>query len=436
MAITLCGNLSRPVSFKLILGPLLFLIFIKYLPANLLSSSKIFADDTSLFSLVVDQVQSANTLNSDLLRISEWAYQWKMSFNPDPSKQAVEVCFSKKLSTANQPVLKFNGIDIITCESHKHLGLILDKKLIFDRHLDEKILKANKGIGLINRLRRFLPRESLVTIYKTFVRPHLDYGDIIYDRPGNFTFIDKLESVQYNACLAITGCFRGTSREKLYSELGLESLADRRFSRRLIFFYKICNGLAPTYLSRYLPPQNIALRNLRHRPEIFPVHGRTDWFLNTFFPFCMSQWNVLDGHIRNLPSISRFKSAILKFLRPVPNSIYKLDNDPGVVLLNRLRVGFSHLQEHKFRHGFRDTTDPFCSCRTNSVETTEHFLLHCSNFSNDRIVLFNSLHNHGISVIPLQPSFLTRFFLYGDISLSDEINREVLSAVIQFLRNT
>lgn len=275
-----------------------------------------------------------------------------------------------------------------------------------------------------------------MTIYKTFVRPHLDYGDIIYDRPGNFTFIQRVESVQYNACLAITGCFRGTSRDKLYSELGLESLADRRFIRKLIYFYKICNGLAPTYLSSYLPPQNIVLPNLRQRPVIFPVHGRTDGFLNTFFPFCMSQWNIIDSHIRNLPSISTFKSALLKFLKPEPNSIYKLGNHRGVVLLTRLRVGFSHLQEHKFRHGFRDTTDPFCSCRTNSVETTEHFLLHCSNFTNDRIALFNSLQNLGISIFPLHPTFLCRFLIYGDVNFPDATNRQFLTAVIHFLCNT
>ena len=124
------------------------------------------------------------------------ANQWEMSFNPDPSKQAIEVCFSKKLALADLFVVNFNGTDIQVSESHKHLGLILDRKLSFDRHLDEKILKVNKGIALINRVRRFLPRETLLTVYKTFVRPHLDYGDIIYDCPGNAVFTQKLKSVQ------------------------------------------------------------------------------------------------------------------------------------------------------------------------------------------------------------------------------------------------
>ena len=69
-----------------------------------------------------------------------------------------------------------------------------------------------------------LSRRSLVTIYKSFIRPHLDYGDIIFDQAFNKSFHDNLESIQYNASLAITGARRGTSKEKLYQELGFESL--------------------------------------------------------------------------------------------------------------------------------------------------------------------------------------------------------------------
>ena len=162
-----------------ILGPLLFLIFINDLPVNLQSTVKIFADDTSLFSFVLDPLRSANILNDDLRRISEWANQWKMSFNPDPTKQAIEIYFSKKINQVNIPDIYFNNSAIISSDSHKHLGLTLDPKLTFDHHIREKTLKANKGIGIITRLRAYLPRTSLLTIYKAFVRPHLDYGDII-----------------------------------------------------------------------------------------------------------------------------------------------------------------------------------------------------------------------------------------------------------------
>ena len=119
-----------------------------------------------------------------------------MSFNLDPSKQTVEVHFSCKINPVDTPPVYFHNLAMASCETHKHLGLLLDKRLIFDCHVEEMILRANKGIGFTTRLRRYLPRNSLLTIYKTFIRPHLGYGDKVYDYPGNASFVQKLESVQ------------------------------------------------------------------------------------------------------------------------------------------------------------------------------------------------------------------------------------------------
>ena len=88
-----------------------------------------------------------------------------------------------------------------------------------------KISKAEKGISVIKKLYNILQRNALLTIYKSFVRPHLDYGDIVYDQPTNQSFSNKIEAVQYNAALAITNAIKGTSRTKLYKELGIESLS-------------------------------------------------------------------------------------------------------------------------------------------------------------------------------------------------------------------
>jgi len=422
-----------------VLGPLFFLIYINDLPEGIVSMIKIFADDSSLFSLILNQIRCSIELNSDMQKVSEWAHQWKMSFNPDPSKQAVEVYFTRRRNPPDPPEINFNNAAIAIQDHQKHLGLILDPELAFDRHVDEKINKANRGIGLIRRLREFLPRDSLVTIYKAHVRPHLDYGDVVYDRPGNSTFSEKIESVQYGACLAITGCFRGTSREKIYLELGLESLADRRLSRRLIFFYKIINNFAPAYLSNVLPPQRgeeERRAGRRIKPPFEAPFCRTERYRASFFPFCINEWNNLDEHIRNLPSISLFKQAILKFLRPSSNSVFRVTDNNGVVFLNRLRVGFSHLREHKFRHNFADTVDPFCNCRNNSIETTQHFLIHCSDYSNDRLVMFDNLLRLDITLLPLNPRTLCRTLLYGDPNFSFAQNQNILTITIKFICDT
>ena len=236
-----------------ILGALLFLIYINYSADGLSSSTKLFADDTSLFSVIHDSVITTLELNSDLSRIKHWAFQWKMSFNPDPNKQAEEVIFSRKLKKFCHPSLRFNNNNVSQVSSQKHLGLTLDNRLTFDEHLTNVSNKISKTIGLLRKLQNILPRPALLTIYKCFIRPHLDYGDIIYDQAYNLSFHQKLESIQYNAALALTGAIRGSSREKLYQELGLESLQLRRWYSKLCCFYKIYNKQAPDYLTELIP---------------------------------------------------------------------------------------------------------------------------------------------------------------------------------------
>ena len=138
-------------------------------------------------------ISASARFNEDLHLISKWAYSCKMSFNYEPSTQATKMVFSKKRSNIQLPALTFNNNILTPFDSHKHLGLILDRKLNFKNHLSEKISKANKGVGVIKRLYKCLPRASLVNIYKGFVRPHLDYGDIIYDNPSNTTFYQMIK---------------------------------------------------------------------------------------------------------------------------------------------------------------------------------------------------------------------------------------------------
>jgi len=132
-------------------GPLLFLIYINDLPNELKSTAKLFADDTSLFTVVKDINESANILNDDLLSISKWAYNWKMLFNPDPTKPALEVLFSRKKKSQVHPPLSLNNIPVERTSFQKHLGVLLDEKLDFKKHIDSAISKVNKGISEIKK---------------------------------------------------------------------------------------------------------------------------------------------------------------------------------------------------------------------------------------------------------------------------------------------
>ena len=126
-------------------------------------------------------------------------------------------------------------------------------KLNFKLHIKEKISKAMKGIGIIKKLSNILPRKSLITIYKSFVRPHLDHGDLIYDQPNNKSFCQQIESGQYNASLAITDAIKRTTRLKLYNQIGLESFKFRQWFKKLCTFYKIKSTGLPSYLFDLIP---------------------------------------------------------------------------------------------------------------------------------------------------------------------------------------
>ena len=144
---------------------------------------------------------SAIDLNEDLEKIGSWAFKWKIDFNPDLIKQAQEIIFSRKKTASLHPVIYFDNKPFKSSQIHKHLGMILDSNLSYEHHIKSVLNKVNKTIGLLLKFQLILPRHSLITIYKIFIRSHLDYGDVIYDRTFNESFHQRLKSIQYNAAI-------------------------------------------------------------------------------------------------------------------------------------------------------------------------------------------------------------------------------------------
>ena len=186
--------------------------------------------------------------------------------------------------------------------------MFLDSKLNLSGHFNEKIEKAIKGINVIRKMNLSLPRSSLLPMYKSFVRPHLDYGDVIYDQPNSSSLSDKIKSVQHNAVLSITGAIRGTSKEKLYQELGLESLRNRRWLRRMSYLYEIILTKLPPYLYDLIPPLQ---RSHRYPGSFKTLRCRTELFRNSLLPFTINEWNKLDPDIKNSDSYEIFRKVII-----------------------------------------------------------------------------------------------------------------------------
>ena len=279
-----------------------------------------------------------------------------MSFYPDPSKQAQEVMVSRKTKKEYHPSLAFKNNNVSETNSQKHLGSVLDHCLSFEGYLKMILNKVNKTIELQN----ILPRSALLTIYKTCIRPHFHYDDIIYDQASKVSFHQKLELLQYNACLVITGAIRGTSKEKLYKELGLESLQLCHWCRKLSCFYKLFNSEHPHYLFKLISSgsSGYVTRNM-HNISFFKT--RHTFLKNSFFLSTIIEWNKLDQNMRNSSSFNIFRKSILKFVRSSANSFFNSHNPKGIKCITRLWLGLSHLWEHKFKYSCQDYLNLFCN---------------------------------------------------------------------------
>ena len=245
------------------------------------------------------------------------------------------------------------------------------------------------------------------------------------------SFHQKLVSIQYNTCLAITGTIRGTSKEKLYQEIGLESLQLRRRYRKLGIFYKIFKSKNPQYLFKLIPEKtsSYVARNAENIPLFNIKHN---FYKNYFFPSSIIEWDNLDLKLRNSENFGNFKNNILKFIRPKPNSFFNCCNLKGIRLITRLRLELSHLREHKFKYNFQNCLNPLCSCGS-SIESTSHFLLHCPIFHDRSQNLLITLNNIDSKVLESNDSYLTETLLFGSTSFDSEKNTLVLNAAIDYI---
>ena len=285
--------------------------------------------------------------------------------------------------------LTFNGIEVKSEVEHKHLGLILDKKLNFSSHIGAQIKKSNKGIGAIKFMSKYAPRSFLEQVFKTNVRPHLEYCDIIFHQPppdGHLAttklsvLMDKIESVQIQAAYAVSGSWKGTSAKKVFGELGWESLSQRRWYRRMSLFFKIVNKISPKYLTdciTFPDPPWISVYG-RETPNVnpntlTPFSPRTCKFQSSFFPSCVFSWNRhLTYSQRNAPNIDLFKTKLISSFKPIKSENYGIADRAGIRFLTQLRVGLNPFRKYKYDHNFADTNDEFCTCG-NGVEDLLHY---------------------------------------------------------------
>ena len=185
--------------------------------------------------------------------------------------------------------------------------------------------------------------------------------------------------------------------------------------KKVCYLYKVKSSKRPSYLCDMLPPLQ---RSQRNQDFFQPLLCRAEIFKNFFLRYTVNEQNKLDPKIRNIDSYVGFRKKLLSFTKPTENKTFSIYDPLGIKLFNRLRVDFSHLNEHKFRHNFADTLNPLCSCSL-ETESTIHFFLRCRYYNNIRMTLMNELNDIDNSITSRQPNELLRIILYCDCKFKD-----------------
>ena len=281
-------------------------------------------------------------------------------------------------------------------------------------------------------------------MYKTLVRSHLDYCDVIYHIPSIMhqpplgitlnSLMEKIEKIQYQAALAITGAWQGSSRSKMYDELGWETLSDRRKCRRVLQIHKIINNNTISYLKDKLPANCKEMFSGIIRTTFHAIMCKSNGYKNGFFPNAVPPWNLFMEifNYKVVPSIGVLKNDIIALIRPVAKSVFKIHDPAGLRYIFQLRVGLSPLKGHKWCHNFIDTPSGVCHCNQ-GIEDTSHFLLSCPFYviqtlvSSVNEILLKAIKNHFESRLQL--------YLYGDPPINNSDNKNILST-IKFIKET
>ena len=292
-----------------VLGPLLFVIFINDLPEVVSEASCIFlfADDTKIYREIRSE-EDCVELQNDLVKLEEWSNKWLLKFHPEKCKVIefgrAQLNFSYSLQ----------GIHLEHVQKEKDIGVIVDNKLKFEYHINEKIKKANCVMGIIRRSFQFMDHTLFKKLFKAMVRPHLEYANPTWS-PQLKKHITAIENVQRRATKLIPGMKNLSYQERL-KELKLPSLTYRRLRGDMIEVYKITSGLYDPEVSGILPTYESrveqALQTRGHNKKLFRQHCKSNLRKRFFTQRIIDTWNGLPSSVVNAPSLLTFERRLDK----------------------------------------------------------------------------------------------------------------------------
>ena len=286
-----------------VLGPLLFLVYINDLPEYVSEGTKVrlFADDSAIYRKIHSK-KDHEILQKDLRELERWEANWSMKFHPDKC-QLLSVTTKRKPSSFNYNI---HNTHIQQTENANYLGVNINSKLSWNKHIDNTCNKGIKTINFIHRNFKECSQQVKDKLYKTYVRPSLEYCSSVWD-PHTKTNIDKIEQVQRRAARLVTCNFsRYTPVTPLLHQLNWTPLRDRRACTKVTILYKALNNLIE------IPTQNLSYTadTTRQAHNLFIPFANSDTYKHSFYPSTIRLWNMIPTDVRNAPSLSIFQSGL------------------------------------------------------------------------------------------------------------------------------
>lgn len=291
-----------------VLGPILFVIYINDLPNCVANHVQLFADDTKVYTRS-DVDGATASLQHDLDNLDKWSKEWLLRFHPQKC-HVLKLGFKKSETTYYMNSKDDTGAEVplplTESQVEKDLGIYIDSKLCFKEHVSQSTTKANRIVGVIRRSFDYLTNETFVQLFKSLVRPILEYGHSVWE-PYNKSLCKEIEQVQKRATKLL-----GRISDKPYPErlriLKLPSLEFRRKRGDMIVVYKYMHDIFKTDRPMFELYKGRALRG--HTLKLEKGHHRLQVRVNFFSQRVINEWNNLPNHVVNAPSMNHFKSSL------------------------------------------------------------------------------------------------------------------------------
>ena len=312
-------NVTSGIPQGSVLGPVLFVVFINDLPLNVESDVYMFADDTKLYREIANQ-SDIEIVQNDINNLFKWSEKWLLRFHPDKCKVLSVSGKRQQRRNSNYTMSTYSGsyVTLESVESEKDIGVTIDSKLNFEKHIQAQVNKANQLVGIIRRSFKYLDFKTFSLLFKSLVRPHLEYASSVWN-PYKIKDIEAIENVQRRATKMLPD-MKDLAYEDRLRKLKLPSLRYRRLRGDMIETYKILTGIYDKRVTEDLLPVNESSfhQTRGHSLKLNKKRSRLDIRKYYFTNRVVEDWNSLPESVVTAKNVKTFENRLDKLWQNHP----------------------------------------------------------------------------------------------------------------------